>query len=244
MRKAVGLFFQIALLSFSPLTQSCSSHYLKKTRSTDQRVSEINLEAVRFFRPSFEVADWDDFTLHNRELSCETPQSLWKDFLVGDQAMLLTECLNSISSGVAHYLYQSKTKPVLELDPLEKDQPECLKKNLMSIPLPREVYFLGKNETDTQDVFAMSFDTKANRVLDAELRVPRFQVLLTFPLSRKLKSGDDLELWLLITVLSLFKEEGKIVASNVPELTWKQCFKDDPHFLDKKSGRIPALFWP
>ena len=112
--------------------------------------------------------------------------------------------------------------------------------------MPREIYFLGfpPNDFENQDVYSISFDTKANQVMNTQLRAPRFEVVVNFPLKRNIQNVQDLEMWFLVTTLSLLESDSEVRASLVPELVWKQCFKSDPHFLDKKNRKIPPLFWP
>ena len=222
----------------------CSSSAIKKTHSTDQVVARVNLLAVHFFRPDYQIADWDDFSNQNRKLSCETPGDLWKDLIAPEKAGPLILCINRLRE-TAHYLYIPKAQPFLEADKTFKDPKNCLYTLLPKLALPREVYFQGETfEEKKIEDFAVSFDTKANLVADTELRAPRFEVELRFPLSRRLNNSQDLEIWLLTTVLTLFREEGEMKASLVPDSVVKECFKDDPLYQDKRARKIQPLFWP
>ncbi len=235
-------------LIFLVLLASCSASVIKKTKATDQKIDAFNLLSVRFSRPDYAVANLDDFSEKSRTLNCVSPHELWKEWLDSQKTQSLIECLNSAGRtevATAHYLFIPKTQPYLELNSAKKDGPACLYRLLPRIPLPREIYFLGKTEIlREQQCYAMSFDTKANQLLDAELRAPRFEVDLQFPLLRKLKSSQDLEIWLLVSTLSLFEQEKEFRASFVPELLEQKCFRGDPLFRDKKSGKIPPVFWP
>jgi hypothetical protein len=202
------------------------------------------LLAVRFFRPDYPVADWDDFTKQDRKLVCETPGSIWKSLFTPEKSKALLACINSLEK-TANYLYIPKAQPFLEVDPLNKEIPLCLYTELPTLPLPREIYFLAQTVWKVpQETFAMSFDTKANQIADTELRTPRFEVKLKFPLSRPLETVQDLNIWLTTVVFTLFEEKGQIKASIVPDLLSQACFKDDSLFQDKKTGKIPAVFWP
>ena len=227
---------------------SCSVSPLKKSKSTDQRIQQFNLLAVRFSRPDFAVPELDDFSSTNRQLACSTPHALWSTLLEDSSAKPLIACINSIGRTkveTAHYLYVSKAMPYLEPNAAEKEGPPCLYRLLPKIILPREVYFLAKaTDQVDQQCYAMSFDSKANQLFDAELRAPRFEVDFHFPLLRKLQSSQDLEIWLLVSVLSLFEEEKAYRASIVPEVLEQKCFASDPLFPDKRSGKIPGVFWP
>jgi len=223
---------------------ACSSSTIKKTRATDQTITEINLLAVHFFRPAYPVAELEDFSQHDRKLRCETPSTLWSEYLQPGPTKALIECLNSLNE-TADYLYLPKAQPLLEVDALKKGPDLCLYRLLPTLPLPREIYFLGQTQWNAgQETFAMSFDTKANQAADIEFRVPRFEVKFKFPLIRRLENAQDLNLWLITSVLSLFEQKGQINASIVPTALADACFQDDPLFSDKRSGKIPGVFWP
>jgi hypothetical protein len=224
---------------------ACATVAMKRTRATDQSIEKINLLAVRFFRPSYPVADLDDFSQNSRELKCTEPSGLWADLLAPEKSQALLTCLNSLKV-TANYIYVPQTEPVLAVDPLQKKPDLCIYQLLPSLPLPREIYFLGQARGKTeQAVYSMSFDTKANEFADAKVRSARFETELRFPLRTKLQSSQDLHIWLTTLVLSLFRDEEKQWrASTVTENVVNQCFGDDSLFLDKRAGNIPPAFWP
>ncbi|MBC7397648.1 MAG: hypothetical protein H7333_09420 [Bdellovibrionales bacterium] len=240
------------ILLFLFALSACSASAIKKSPSTDQVIQSFNLLSVRFSRPEYAVADPDDFSEKERSLHCESTHQLWKKWLEGTIAQNLIKCINEagrIQVATAHYLFVPKTQPYLEVNKFNQEGPACLYRLLPRLPLPREIYFLGKasGRADLQagqQCYAMSFNTKANQVLDTELRSPRFEVDFHFPLVRKLKSSQDLEIWLLVSTLSLFEEEQVFRASVVPDQMEAACFQNDPLFYDKKSGKIPPVFWP
>jgi hypothetical protein len=224
---------------------ACTTTAMKRTRATDQSIKKVNLLAVRFFRPSYPVADIDDFSENSRELKCILPRVLWADLLAPEKSQSLITCLNSLKE-TANYIYVPQTEPVLAVDPLQKKPDLCIYQLLPSLPLPREIYFLGQARgTDEQAVYSMSFDTKANEVEDAKVRSARFETELKFPLRTKLQTAQDLQIWFTTLVFSLFRDEEKQWrASSVTENVTHHCFGDDSLFLDKQTGKIPAVFWP
>jgi hypothetical protein len=242
--------FALILIVCALGISSCSSSAIKSTLATDQKIVAINLLAVRFFRPNYPVASIDDFSRSDRKLSCTTSTALWANELGAEKSEALINCLNSLKE-TAHYLYIPKAEPFLEIDPLKKEKELCIYKLLPTLPLPREIYFLGKLRGRVeQETFAMSFDTKANQMADIELRTPRFEVKFIFPLSRKLHGPQDLNLWLLTSTLDLFRKQnqsesqGELYASIVPTLVADRCFQDDSLFNDKREGKIPPVYWP
>jgi hypothetical protein len=231
------------------LLSSCASSYLKKTDSTNQAVRQVALSAVQYYRPDFEPAETDDFSHKSRVLSCIPPQGLYSDLLEGSSTAGIVECLNSLGpQDSVRYRFQSKTQPYFDLDPLDTETPACITQTLPQIILPREIYFLGKrSEGDRLECFSTSFSTKANQILDAELRLNRFTVQINFPLPRKLKDARDLKLWLITTIFSVLnegKEEFALPASAVPDSVCNACFAHDLNFIDKKNGKIDAVLWP
>ncbi len=244
------LCFSVLVLSWFQL--ACVSSHIKVTAVTTKQVKAVALTAIQFNRPDYEPADQDDFTHQARNLNCVPPEQLWSEFLEPSHAKLIMNCLNSLESGVGRYLYIPKTQPYLELNAdVIKRQPECLLKTLKTIPLPREIYFLGKEagtEPESElECYSASFSTKTNRVLDAELRYARINVNFEFPLSRKLMNEKDLQIWLetkLLGILNQNENDFMIRASLVPDLTCTQCFKNDALFLDKKKHKLNSVEWP
>ena len=224
----------------------------------NQTVRTVALSSVQFHRPDYPPAEHDDFSNQGRALNCESPSRIWAELLKTGNDSEMIGCLNSLETGEAKYLYVSDIKPYLMLNKDEKNQPECLLKTLSTIPLPREIYFLGSTQSNLNDqdeptpkedlsCFSISFDTKANQVMDAKLRYPRSYVNFKFPLSRKLKNEKDLQLWLLTSVLSIFNQDRSswsAKASLVPDATCKQCFQKDLLFNDKKKHKLDPLEWP
>jgi hypothetical protein len=224
---------------------ACTTVAMKRTRATDQSIDKVNLLAIRFFRPAYPVADIDDFSQNSRTLQCTLPSALWADLLTPEKSQSLITCLNSLKE-TANYIYVPQMEPVLAVDPLQKNPDLCIYQLLPSLPLPREIYFLGqaRGKTD-QAVYSMSFDTKANEVADAKVRSSRFETELKFPMRAKLQTTQDLRIWLTTLVLSLFRDDQKEWrASLVTENVTQKCFAGDSLFLDKQNGKIPAVFWP
>lgn len=243
MRSVIHLTSLVSIIAF--MLEGCSVSPIKRSDATDQVISKVNLSLVRFSSPEYDPARPDEFEQKNRELNCQSPNPWWGARLKTEQVLKMIECVNSLDSGVAHYLYQSSGRIFLKLDPHEEHQPTCLKDALSEIPLPREIYFYGlKKDATEQDSYAASFNVNTNQILDAELRQARVGIDVRFPLSRKLKDQNDLQLWLTTLVFSLLKSEGELKASIVTELTTDRCFKGDPLFQDKKKGKLPPVFWP
>lgn len=230
---------------------SCTRTYMVKTDTTKAIVQEVNVIAVSYRRPDFAPADPEDFSNKNRPFECMPSNQLWKDAFANQKNIL--ECLNSIEEAKAIYLYVPDVQPYLEFDVEEETNPKCLKAVLPKIPLPREIYYLGREEgkaydQEPQSCYSSSFSTKTNEMMKTPTGFLKKKISLPFPLDRKLKTTNDLAMWLIVTTFSILKSDDqadrKIVGKLVPDYICKACFKHDAFFDDKYSGRMKPVFWP
>jgi hypothetical protein len=236
------LFFGWSVFMVAPLS-SCSGPLIKSVPDQFHPVTQINLSAVQFFRPEYEVPEQDDFSHQDRKRECQSPEQLWAPLL--KNAAKISSCINQLKPGEIFFRFQKKAQMELQYEERGSSYHPCLKEFLSVIPLPREIYFLGRASSSLdQDVFAVSFNSKDEALVDFAFLTPSPRVSVRVPLSRELKNESDLALWLKTLVFSLFWNEKRIRASYVPEFEAKACFRSDSLFQDKKSGRLPGVFWP
>jgi hypothetical protein len=230
---------------------SCTRTYMVKTDSTQSVVEQVNVLAVAYHRPSYEPAMHDDFKVKNRNLACQHANEIWSESVRNYSKV--NECLNSIQDGNATYFYVPAVQPYLELDIEEEKNPKCLKEVLKQIPLPREIYYLGYKESGSldrneQECYSTSFGIDTNQLMKIPTGFLKKKIELPFPLSRSLKTANDLSLWLMVTTFTILmsdeQADGRLWATPVPESVCRQCFKHDALFDDKRSGKIRPVFWP
>jgi len=234
-------WFDLGLrVCFLVMAFGCTGPITTVTRETAYRIDRVNLSGVRFFRPDYEVSEWDDFSHQNREFICTEPGSFWESILIHFEQV--NRCLNSLKLGTVTYRFIKQNLMELRLD---EGSPECLGQVLPQLALPREIYFMAVDQgSSRQGVFAVSFNPRTRRVIDLPFLEPKPKVVIKTPLSRELKSRKDLEAWLKTLIFALFQGEQGFRASYVPEFTAKRCFKGDAAFFDKLSGRLEPVFWP
>ena len=229
----------LSLLTIFLFLTACSSTQVKHTKYTQSSIRQIDLLAVQYFAPSYEASDLDEENEKIQKISCEAPSQYYPKFYKSSSPELI-QCLSSIQTGAAQYRFSFQAQPRLEIDADESTQPDCLKKLLPVIPLPRELYFLGRTQAkESLDCYSSSFNTHSIRAL--KVRVP-------FPLSRPLKTERDLLIWFMVTTFDLLSQAddagGKLVrAGVVPEMTCKSCFSNDLYFEEKKSERMAPVYW-
>ena len=239
------LFSALILTAF---IDSCSSTQIKHTMHTRSFIDQVNLVAVQYFTPSYLPSEHDDFKKKMEKLDCRAPSEFYQKLYNSLTAKELIQCLNSIESGQAQYIFSFQAQPKLDVDP-DENQPDCLKKLLPSIPLPREIYFLGKvDPKQALECYSASFNTEQGSLMGTGILTKKLKFQIPFPLSRELKSDRDLLIWLMVTTLDLMSQGldggGKqIHADVVPDSTCRQCFGKDPLFDAKKSEKIPASMW-
>ena len=242
----------LLLLMFGVFFNGCVRSYMVKTNSTKAQIEQVNVMAVEYFRPDYDPAEHDDFKNKARELKCETPQELWVDILKSQKAVL--DCVNSIKEDTkAVYFYVPATQPYLQIDAEEEKNPKCLIKDLAKIPLPREIYYLGKKKSDDldeepQECYSSSFSTKTNEFMKTTNTYLKKKIVIQFPLDRKLNNSRDLSMWLMVNTFSILKSdeqaEGHLIATSVPESVCRVCFKNDALFDDKFTRKLKPVFWP
>ncbi len=228
---------------------SCTTPHVYETTHTKIQIDAINLMAVEYFAPEYDPSNPDDFSKKDHELKCDWPGSFYKNLFGPGRGKIMVDCLNSLKDGVAHYSFSYQAKPELVLDPDEEKQPACLKAALPVIPIPREVYFLGRDaRTEEWGCYASSFNVRQKKPLDIEFLKKNLRIDIRFPMPRALKGEKDLQLWLLYSTLDLlshFNQGQKTVRADiVPEQTCGQCFQNDPLFEEKMTHRIPPVVWP
>jgi len=245
-------FSYLFLLVVGLLFSSCGRSYMVKGSSTKAVMEQVNVMAVSYFRPDYEPVDHDDFKNKARELSCQAPSELWAD-LVKNQKNII-DCVNSIQDDAkAVYFYVPANQPYLELDQEEEKNPKCLKTALPKILLPREIYYLGKKKSregdeEAQECYSSSFSTKTNQVMKTEISFFKKKIVIPFPLDRQLNNVRDLTMWMIVNTFSILKSDeqagAQLLATSVPEMVCRACFKNDALFDDKLTGKLKPVFWP
>jgi hypothetical protein len=241
--------FLILALGF--LFSHCASSVVLKTKSTRSRIDQVNLLAVHYRRPEFSVAEQGYLLKEDQPVDCLSPAELWKD--LKDHSAEVMECLNSLQDEVATYFYVSDLNPRLELDENGQKVPDCLKKTLSKIPLPREIYYLADQQdsefhSEFQGCYSSSFSTRTNHLLKTPTSWLKKRIQLPLSSDRKLNQSNDLLVWLMVTTFNLLKSDdqvkGNLWGAPVPDLVCKACFKNDALFEDKFHGKIKPVFWP
>jgi len=239
------------LLVFVLESVACTRSYMVKSDSTNIAVEQVNVLAVEYHRPNYETPDHDDFKVKNRKIDCMVADELWKDLVLNQ--VKVRECLNSLEDGTATYFYVPNAQPHLELDLEEEKNHQCLNSVLSKIPLPREIYYLGKQANHTLDedpleCFSSSFSTTTNQLAMTPTGFLKKKIVLEFPIDRPLKNIRDLSMWLMVTTFTILKSdekaEGKLLATPVPESVCRACFKRDALFDDKLNRKLKPVFWP
>jgi hypothetical protein len=239
------------LISLWLSLSACSHSYLLKAKKNSLVIDQVNVLAVAYHRPEYAPADEDDFSYKNRELSCQLPSDFLKDLKSKQSAIF--ECLNSIGDIGLTYYYVPENQPFLEIDANDRANPECALKQLSKIPLPREIYFMGRDTTmetkgEPLGCYSISFSVKTNQVMSTESKVAKKKIKLPVYTGRDLLTTSDLYLWYMTSVFNILKADekalGKWWAVPVPETTCRACFHGDALFNDKYSGKIKPVFWP
>jgi hypothetical protein len=245
---------RIVALAIAVFSMGACSHssYLLKAKKNSVRIESVNVLAVSYHRPEYPPAEQDDFSHQSRQLECQHPRKFWKPFQQNESAII--ECLNSIGDVGLAYRFVSEVQPYLEVDedPLHPN-PECIRKLLPKIPLPREVYFLGREANmdwtnQPMHCYSSSFNVRSGQVLSTDSKTRIQKILLPALANRELKNSADLHFWLMSSIFNMLKSDeqakGILWALPVPDAVCRTCFKDDPLFNEKYSGKVKPVFWP
>ncbi len=249
MKTRFGTTLLVLLFLFA---QSCSHSYVQKAKKNSIAIRSVNLLAVAYHRPDYPPAREDDFSRKDRKLECSLSADFWKE--ITDQHQSVNSCLNDAGFVGLTYRLVMETLPYLEVDQNEKKNPDCVKKLLPKIPLPREIYFLGTealpdpNNRSRMGCYSVGFNVLSGLVFSTHSPTKVNRILFPALADRPLKSKQDLQLWLMTTVFSILKADeqaqGKLWALPVPDAVCRSCFQADPRFNEKNSGEFEPVFWP
>lgn len=201
-------------------------------------------------------ADYKSEPLPNAKLDCESGGT-WLESLPLEKIRI---CLASIPSGVeATYRLIRDAQPWLELqDP--DDAPPCLREELSSIPVPREIFFqhrsAGRIEEPARErglspiqtnlardtangaalgCFNLRLPIEADRTMGFRLPVKKWALRIAFPLDAGVLGEAAisrlLTAWAL-TPLWVTDEGGEVPVNWVPDSLCKRCLGPD-RFIEK-----------
>jgi hypothetical protein len=248
--KTAGIFL-CSLMVIASIS-GCSHSYLLKSKKNSVKIVRVNVLGVAYHRPDYPAAEAEDFSNKNRQLDCQLPAPFWSG--IDQQWNDIQTCLNGVGNVRLKYRFIADVQPYLEVDQDTKvKNPECIEKFIPKIPLPREIYFMGRdanmNRTyERLNCYSASFNSRSGAVFSTPSKTKVFKVQFPALANRPLKSKADFHYWLMNVVFNLMKSDeeakGVLWALPVPEEVCRTCFKDDPLFNDKYSGKIRPVFWP
>ena len=138
-------------------------------------------------------------------------------------------------------------EPVLVLKDPTEEMPACVKKDLATIPIPREIFFEGRMaEDEPVQCYNSRIPLEADRVLG--MRLPKNQLEVTVELNQDLAVKGDVETVRVMGAWALSpfftgKEEGgpSIPSKMVTDEICKKCLGEKEF---RQKDEPPAGFWP
>lgn len=215
-------------------------------------------EPMRIRRPPGPGADpsvgpgGEDYTARpvpDAAYDCRAPESLYEAARVAE----IRACAASITTPLTlTYKLARNAVPTLELfSPEEGSEqraalPECIRKLLVRLPVPREVFFLAeKPDQEGYQCYSTRLDVESDTPLGVRLPLDRWLMDIQFPLEAP--TPDDAAMsrvlvsWSLTPVMKPGGPFDKIRGTAVPEGIFRQCFGDME--IPKRKFPYPPT-WP
>ncbi|MGK5082860.1 hypothetical protein WDW37_06115 [Bdellovibrionota bacterium FG-1] len=194
----------------------------------------------------------EDFTSHplpDAKFDCEPPVAMFRDFKMNE----IRECLKSVqkdpnqkSTKIAYRLKRIDI-PVMELENPES-APDCVRKLLPNIPVPREIFFQSSEEGALL-CYSARLDVEANEKMGIRLPTHRLTVkvdLASLKISEIPEGPEgDAEWGMLLfawAISPLWTEQMRVLPSHiVPDYLCATCLGEKTMV---KPGGPPPKLWP
>jgi hypothetical protein len=237
------------LLLCIALSTSCASGDKRTDDENQRKIHKIVAHRVKIRRWPAEPADpaampdekgYRSRHLPNQYLDCEAPAVLFEKI----DLQALGRCFKSIQSDTkVLYRIVREDPPFQELDDPEKS-PECLRRLLPRIPMPRNIFFQS-NEEGEMRCYHARFDTDADRVAGIRLPIKKIGVRLDFPLAQPPRTEEETRILLEAWSITPFwdPDTGQIACQFFPSHLCNKCF-GQKNVLTGKPEDPPFTLWP
>ena len=226
-----------SLLSFLLLVSACAS-----TTKNEHIIGSFYASHFRVRRPLGRAADpkatpgvvdYKSSVAPSQDFNCDELRSLYAGFSLSE----VRKCINSLESGVSvRYQLELKDQPEWTLMGLREDDlealsevPPCIQATLTKIPVPREIFFIAKDESSGLSCYASRVGIDEDRLLGVKLPSEKRVLVVRYPLEVLPQDDSDvlriLGSWSLRPFLT--KEDVEyhhFKASYVPEALCDRCF--------------------
>jgi hypothetical protein len=185
--------------------------------------------------------DWTSRPLPTAKLDCESAVALVQAMPLGE----IRACLSSLGTGnqtAPEARYRLRPEPVPKLELLDPEgAPECLRRVLPEIPVPREIVFQARVE-ERVDCYASRLDLEAGTVFGVRMPWKKWNLKLRFPLEVELKDEAITARWLAAAAVTpLFGgDPAELRSMLMPDALCKRCMGEEA-FL---RGRTAEVEWP
>ncbi|OFZ19689.1 MAG: hypothetical protein A2X94_16675 [Bdellovibrionales bacterium GWB1_55_8] len=237
----------ILTLCVSVLFNACSTASRSKEVNRTRAITQFVPYSVHFRRTPTKGADpyagpgGNDYVaekLPDARFDCEPLQSLFKDIDLDG----VRKCLASISNQVdVLYRLSRDPAPAFTLDENES-VPECLKKGLKEIPVPREIFFETVEESRPV-CYAGRLNIEEDELFWVKLPIARKALRLSFPLDAPPNSDAETVLLLFSWAITPFWNDTprSIPSVFVPDAVCDACL-GSKNRLDPSAP--PPRLWP
>ena len=160
----------------------------------------------------------------------------------------IKNCFKNIPDDtVVQYRLVRNFRPEMVLD--KENPPECLRRYLPVIPVPREVFFQARSSAEDEGVscYSARLLVEADKFLEVRLPVAKVALELEFPVFAPMDTGTDILKLLTAWVLTPFFDEDEnglrvLPSKVVPESICRACFGKSDRLLRKDKLQAPE--WP
>ena len=244
------VLFPVSLLLSLVLAYVGCAH---KAPKNDHAVAKVLPSVIRIRRPPGEGADPQagpggvDYTSHPKpdaKFDCQPVAALFS----AEQLKAVRDCLVSLKAPMTvKYRLLRDAEPVLTLKDPTEQTPDCVKKDLARIPVPREIFFEGRtSEDEPLQCYSSRVPIEADRVLG--MRLPKDRLEVEVALNKDLAGKNDAETlrvlaaWALAPFFTGKDGGGPYIPSKiVTDEICKKCLGEKDF---GRKGEPPSGYWP
>ena len=248
----------LPLLFFVICAAGCFTRARREAHNNDRVLRKVVLQNMNFRRPPAPGADpkvgpggtdYRSDPVPSDRFNCEPMPALFSAI----HPKTVRDCLASLDPNL-ELLYRLKRQavPFLELEDAD-DAPECLRKELLRIPVPREIIFQSvepmpnpygemHEEDNRLNCYSSRIAVEADEILGSKVPTHKLMVRIHVGAGKAPASdGDMIKLLTTWAIAPFWDEDEKLHATMMPDAICNRCMGAKSLF--KNSEPLPPL-WP
>ncbi len=230
--------YTVFLILFSCTSTPVNTHKISKIVPTTLKVRRpLSPGADPHAGPG--GVDYKSTPLPDKKLDCDSISSIYKNLPL-DKILACFPTLDEPMDVIYHLIREPL--PYFLLEEEEEETPECLKKFLREIPIPREIIFQAPTEEKGKYLcYSSRLDIEAEHWMDVHLPKNRLDLVLHLPIKNIPKNKEEVLSELTRFSLAPFLQGEFFHAKILTDSLCRVCIGDRDQV--KKEDLTP-IFWP